>query len=184
MLKCSRFIFSLLFLALLALPVKSKEGVWLLVDTEMLTLTVKRNKETVDIFKNIAIGRNGAGFKKRKGDNITPKGVYKIGWINHKSPFYRFYGFNYPSVDNANEALLWGLLNKSSHTAIVNAHKSDKVPPQNTAIGGRIGIHGLGNANKAIHQMMNWTHGCIALTNDQINRLDKWMGKGTLVKVK
>jgi len=80
--------------------------------------------------------------------------------------------------------LLSGLLSKKAHTSIVNAHKKDKVPPQNTAIGGRIGIHGLGKGDESIHKMMNWTHGCIALSNDQIDKLKQWINKGTLVKVK
>ena len=35
--------------------------------------------------ENISIGRNGAGFKQRRGDDVTPLGDYKIGWINEKS---------------------------------------------------------------------------------------------------
>ena len=134
--------------------------------------------------QNIAIGRNGAGFKHRVGDDVTPLGTFKIGWINKKSPFYRFYGFDYPSAEIADEALLSGLLSKKSHTRIINAHKKDKVPPQNTTIGGQIGIHGLGNADPFIHKTMNWTHGCIAITNEQVDKLERWIKKGIKVKVK
>jgi murein L,D-transpeptidase YafK len=162
----------------------AEEKVWLLVDTSNLTLEIRKADKTIKTLRNIAIGRNGAGFKRKRGDDTTPIGTYKIGWINTKSSFYKFYGFDYPSVDNANEALLSGLLTKSKHSNIIKAHKKAKIPPQNTAIGGQIGIHGLGAGDEAIHKTMNWTHGCIALTNEQIDFLDKWIIEGTVVKVK
>ena len=155
-----------------------------MIDTKKSVLEVKKGNNTLLVMNNIAIGRNGAGFKQRVGDDITPIGTYRIGWINNKSPFHQFYGFNYPSVENANEALLSGLLSKEKHTAIINAHKKQQTPPQNTTIGGNIGIHGLGSANESIHQMMNWTHGCIALTNEQVKVLGRWIKKGTRVEIK
>lgn len=172
------------FLMLSYITVWAENATWLLIDTQKLTLEVKQGNKTLAVMENIAIGRNGAGFKERRGDDITPLGTYKIGWVNDKSHFYRFYGFNYPSVENANEALLSGLLSKAKHTTIVNAHKKNKLPPQNTPMGGRIGLHGLGAADQNIHEMMNWTHGCIALTNEQIDKLGQWIGQGTTVKVK
>ncbi len=172
------------FLMLSYITVWAENATWLLIDTQKLTLEVKKGNKTLAVMENIAIGRNGAGFKKRRGDDITPLGTYKISWINDKSHFYRFYGFNYPSIENANEALLSGLLSKAKHTTIVNAHNKNKLPPQNTPMGGRIGLHGLGAADQNIHEMMNWTHGCIALTNEQIDKLGQWIGQGTRIKVK
>lgn len=162
----------------------SNEEIWILIDTKKLNLEVKKGDKTVSIMNDIAIGRGGAGHKQRIGDDITPLGTYQIGWVNNKSPFHRFYGFNYPSIENANEALLGGSLSKQKYDAIINAHLQRKTPPQNTPIGGRIGIHGLGKADKSIHKMMNWTHGCIALTDEQVDRLGKWISKGTRVKIK
>lgn len=176
--------FFLLTFTLLSIAVRADGAVWILIDTKKMQLEVKKGNKTIAVMENLAIGRNGAGFKKHVGDDITPIGTYRIGWINNKSSFHRFYGFDYPSIENANEALLSGLLSKKSHTSIVNAHKKDKVPPQNTAIGGRIGIHGLGKGDEFIHEMMNWTHGCIALNNKQIDKLNRWIRKGTLVKIK
>ena len=178
------FGFFLLNFTFLSLSVWADDEVWVLIDIKKMQLEVKKGNKTIAVMENIAIGRGGAGFKKRIGDDVTPLGTYRIGWVNKKSPFHRFYGFDYPSIANANEALLSGLLSKKAHTAIINAHEQDKVPPQNTAIGGRIGIHGLGNADEFIHKTMNWTHGCIALSNEQVDKLERWIGKGTLVKVK
>ncbi len=164
--------------------VSASEGVWLLVDTQAMSLEVKRGKKTIEIFDNISIGRNGAGFKEHRGDDVTPLGTYKIGWVNRKSPYHLFYGFNYPTMENAKKALADGLISRTTFSSIKNAHLQNKLPPQNTPLGGRIGIHGIGRGNKKVHESMNWTHGCIALTNHQIQRLSKWINKGTMVKVK
>ena len=64
------------------------------------------------------------------------------------------------------------------------AHELHQTPPQNTPLGGQIGIHGLGHANEKIHQVFDWTHGCIALTNPQIDQLSQWVDTGTVVKIK
>ncbi|MFW5442860.1 MAG: murein L,D-transpeptidase family protein [Methylococcaceae bacterium] len=175
--------FLLLSFTWFSMPV-SADGAWLLIDTKKLKLEVIKGNKTIAVMNNIAIGRGGAGLKQYLGDDVTPLGSYKIGWINKQSRFYRFYGFTYPSVENANEALLGGLLSKEKHAAIIKAHNNNKTPPQNTSIGGQIGIHGLGAADENIHTIMNWTHGCIALTNEQIDILDQWVRKGTRVKIK
>ncbi|MCK5829007.1 MAG: L,D-transpeptidase [Methylococcales bacterium] len=160
------------------------DSIWLLIDTHKLNLKVKKGTSTLAVMNNISIGRGGAGFKQYKGDDITPLGTYKISWINKKSRFRKFYGFNYPSIDNTSNAFKNNLLSSKSYTSIMNAHKKNKVPPQNTSLGGVIGIHGLGNADKKIHELVNWTHGCIAVTNQQIDILAKWLNKGMLVKIK
>lgn len=163
---------------------QASNDVWLLIDTEALTLEVKKGEQTLERLENIAIGRNGAGFKQIRGDDITPLGTYKIGWINQKSSFYRFFGLSYPSVDNAHVALDKGLIDPLTFDAIVEAHQKKSIPPQNTRLGGQIGIHGLGRGDEKIHRTMNWTHGCIALTNGQIDRLSKWVDKEITVQIK
>ena len=160
------------------------ETVWIQVDTKSLTLEVKQGQQTLATFDNIAIGRWGAGFKLRRGDDITPMGTYKISWINEKSHYHRFYGFNYPSVTNAHRAFDEKIIGAKVLKDIKNAHKRNRIPSQRTAMGGQLGIHGLGRGDQRIHKLINWTHGCIALTNEQINRLDHWLKIGTVVKVK
>lgn len=159
------------------------QSVWLLIDTQKQQLEVKRGDETLQVFSNIAIGRNGAGFKNRRGDDVTPLGEYKIGWVNDQSPFHVFYGLTYPSVENARAALGKGLISEAEHDAIVYAHQHGQIPPQNTALGGQVGVHGLGKGDENIHRLMNWTHGCVALTNNQLDELDRWIVEGMRVKI-
>jgi len=154
-----------------------------LIDTQKLVLEVKLANITLVKFENISIGRNGSGFKHKRGDDITPLGHYKIAWINKKSRYNLFFGFNYPSKENAHQALKKGLVSKKNYRKIIRSHQNNQVPPQNTALGGLIGIHGLGRGDKNIHKTMNWTHGCIALDNTQIANLASLIKIGTLVIV-
>ena len=169
---------------LFSLPAHSSEDIWVLVDTQKLELLVKSADSTLEKFSNISIGRNGSGFKKKRGDDITPLGTYKISWINRKSRYHLFYGFDYPSRENAETALSKGLINNKTYQKVIHAHNNQQTPPQNTPLGGMLGIHGLGVGDKKIHETMNWTHGCIALNNKQIIKLDKLIKKNTIVVVK
>jgi murein L,D-transpeptidase YafK len=175
---------SLLCFSLLSFSVIADDDVWLLVDTKALTIEVKKGEKTLETLNDIAIGRGGAGFKNHRGDNITPYGSYRIGWVGERSSFRKFFGLNYPSPEDAQKALEHGVINQVAYQSIINAHRSKQVPPQDTPLGGRIGIHGLGRADEKIHKSMNWTHGCIALTNGQIDHLSHWLDKGTVVKIK
>jgi len=158
--------------------------VWLLVDTRARKIEVKKGERTIETLNSIAIGRAGAGFKTQRGDNITPYGDYRIGWVGEKSMFRKFFGLTYPSVNDANKALRQGVIDKTTHTRIVSAHQNHQIPPQNTPLGGQIGIHGLGRADERVHKTFDWTHGCIALTNSQIDHLSQLVDTGTLVKIK
>jgi hypothetical protein len=160
------------------------EPTWLLVDTDTLQIEVKRGTQTVATFANIAIGQSGAGLKNQRGDNITPKGEYKIGWVNRQSAFHLFYGLTYPSVADAEQGLQNGSISQADYAAIVYAHQHQQIPPQNTALGGQIGLHGLGQADESIHQNLNWTHGCVAITNSQIDELSQWITTGMRVQIK
>lgn len=178
-----RIYFSL-FCSIYSLSLFADDGIWLLVDTTALTIEVKKGEKTLETINDIAIGQGGAGRKGHRGDNITPFGNYRIGWVGERSNFRKFFGLTYPSPEDAEKALQQGTINKATYHSIITAHRYHQVPPQNTPLGGRIGIHGLGRADAKIHKRMNWTHGCIALTNGQIDHLSQWIDTGTLVKIK
>ena len=80
--------------------------------------------------------------------------------------------------------MLRGLINRDTYDAIVTAEFRGQIPPQNTDLGGQIGIHGLGSGSLSVHEVFDRTHGCIALRNDQIDRLSQYVEKGMLVTVK
>jgi lipoprotein-anchoring transpeptidase ErfK/SrfK len=76
------------------------------------------------------------------------------------------------------------MIGEETVRTIMRAEMDESVPPQNTPLGGQIGIHGLGAADRDIHQIFDWTSGCIAMTNEEIDRLAKWVRKGTLVVIR
>jgi murein L,D-transpeptidase YafK len=177
-------IYLLLYCSFFSFAALADDDIWLLVDTKALTIEIKKGEQTLENLNDIAIGQGGAGFKSHRGDNVTPFGNYRIGWVAEKSSFRKFFGLTYPSSEDAQKALEQGVITQVAYDSIVSAHRSHQVPPQNTPLGGRIGIHGLGRADEKIHKSINWTHGCIALTNHQIDYLSQWLDKGTLVKIK
>ena len=175
------------FLALsLALgPARAESAdVWLLVETEPRVLKVMQGESELEVFPRVAIGARGADTDKARGDKKTPLGEYRIGWVNENSKFHRFFGLTYPNVDNAKRAYRDGMIGEETLRSILRAEMEEGVPPQNTALGGQIGIHGLGAADREIHEIFDWTSGCIALTNEEIDRLHKWVKKGTLVVIR
>jgi hypothetical protein len=159
-------------------------GTWLDIDTSHETVTVMDGDLPIHVFSNAAFGSSGVGIKRRQGDNITPKGQYHLGWINPYSKFHRFLGLTYPSIADAERGLSSGIISKPTYEQIKSAHERGAVPPQYTALGGQIGIHGNGRGSLNIHRIANWTSGCIALENGQMDVLMRWAKPGMLVDVR
>ncbi len=133
---------------------------------------------------DIAVGRYGVTRDKRRGDNMTPLGKYRVAWITHQSEFGTFVGIDYPSPRDAERGLRTGVIGEREYRAILRAHRAGEVPPQNTALGGYLGIHGLGDGDLDIHRRYNWTRGCVAVTNEQMDRILGLIGVGTPVEIR
>ena len=159
-------------------------GTWVRVDTQAATLTVMKGDKPQEVFKNIAIGRYGKTYFKKKGDRRTPLGQFTIAWIPSRSQYHRFLGLSYPDLDRADRALDAGEISEAQWLAIRRAARAKARPPQDTPLGGFIGIHGTGAGDPTIHGAYNWTNGCIALTNEQIDRLMSLVRVGTLVEIR
>ncbi len=148
-------------------------------------LLVKRGAKIEKVFR-MASGRGGPGDKHYRGDHRTPVGTYRVVKIKHSSRFYTFLQLNYPNVKDAFYGLRGRMISEYDFDRIVSAQKYHEIPPQNTALGGAIGIHGIGAVTQQkwdIHQNVDWTEGCIALTNEQIDTLQEYVGVGTKVVI-
>ena len=121
--------------------------IWIMVDTQTAILAVMEGEESKQVFKNISLGRNGAGYKLRRGDDTTPLGRYRIGWINDKSRYHRFFGMTYPSPADAARAYRAGKINTDTLKSLVKAGQNKQIPSQKTILGGQIGIHGIGSGS-------------------------------------
>lgn len=168
----------------LEVPVGAEEAPWVLVDSQKQVLSVMQDGRELARFDGIAIGRGGASTLRRKGDGSTPLGSYRVAWVNEDSPFRRFFGFDFPSLSDAKQGRDAGVLTEGEFKRIEKAVRAGEIPPQNTALGGRLGIHGLGGGNPKVHRDFNWTRGCIAVTNRQIDELSQWVAVGTRVVVR
>jgi murein L,D-transpeptidase YafK len=179
----------LLYLSLLwtslcgAAPTQSDSESLLMIDTVGRTLEVVQGDQVKQIFHNISVGRNGYSFDHHEGDGRTPLGVFHVAWINPNSRFHLFFGLDYPNQNDAEEAFRRKLIDFDTYFAIRKALHRGELPPQDTPLGGHIGIHGLGHGNRFIHETTNWTQGCVALTNEQIDQLARWVTLGTKVVI-
>jgi murein L,D-transpeptidase YafK len=158
---------------------------WLLVDTKADALIVMQGNRPIESFRQIAVGSSGAGLKYRRGDNKTPLGIFRVGWINDQSRFKTFIGLDYPNPDYAERALREHRIDALTYERIRAAWTTGRTPPQDTPLGGQIGIHGIGAGNPGVHSAgIDWTSGCIALDNRQIDALRPWVKVGMRVEIR
>jgi len=128
------------------------------------------------------LGRNFFADKVRRGSVRepdqwrTPNGVFFVVKKNAHSQFHRALVLNYPSAEDAERGMKSGLISDQQYQAIVKAEKSFEMPPMNTALGGWIEIHGHGTGARN-----DWTQGCIAVRDEEVDQLFDWVTVGTPV---
>ncbi len=157
---------------------------WLLVDTVNNKLLVMAGTEMVSTYEGIAIGRYGAADDRMQGDHRTPVGRFRVAWVSDDSRFHRFLGLDFPDLETARRAYADQRITAADWQAIRRAHQAGKIPPQNTPLGGQIGLHGIGAGSPEVHGRYNWTNGCVALGNDEIDELLQWVRVGTRVDIR
>jgi len=149
---------------------------------QIIVLKSKRRLELyshgalVRVYK-VGLGLNPVPDKTRQGDRATPEGEFYVFTKNDKSNFYLSLGISYPNAEDAERGLRDHLIARAQHDAIVRAIKRKATPPQNTALGGDIYIHGNGATS-------DWTWGCVALENEDIRELFDAVPVGTAVTIK
>ncbi|WP_298438243.1 L,D-transpeptidase family protein [Geobacter sp.] len=130
-------------------------------NTRQLMLTSKG--EVLKTYK-IALGGDPIGAKERQGDNKTPEGTYIIDSRNRDSRYHRSLHISYPNERDKKRARDLG------------------VSP-----GGNIMIHGIKNGFSWVgdaHTEADWTKGCIAVTDQEIDEIDKLAPNGTVVEIR
>lgn len=120
------------------------------------------NGNLIKTFK-ISIGKNSKGKKEFEGDYKTPEGIYSISNKGQHKLYHKYLYVSYP--------------NKMD---ILNAKKYNK------AVGGQILIHGLHKNYAAIgkfHRLIDWTKGCMGITNNEIDELYDAVNVGTPIEI-
>lgn len=127
-------------------------------------LVLMRGDRVLKVY-NVALGRYPKGHKTRRGDAKTPEGSYKISYRldTDKSKFHRALHISYPNAQDKAQA------------------RASGVHP-----GGQIMIHGLPSdwsARDLDHPRLDWTQGCIAVTNREINEIWAMVSDGTQIDI-
>jgi len=125
----------------------------------------------------IGLGFAPAGDKEVEGDGKTPEGGFYICVKNPRSRYHLSLGLSYPNEEDAARGLAAGLIAREEREEIVAAIRGRRQPPWKTALGGEIFIHGAGSRS-------DWTLGCIALDDPEIERLYELVGLGTPVIIR
>ena len=153
-------IFALIVWQTRPVPTQTPETVQPLPENTQITrLVVHNSQRKMDAYSgdnlvksyDIALGFNPIGHKQFEGDGKTPEGIYRINERNPNSAYHKNLGISYP-----------------------NAQDKAYAQSQGKSAGGLIKIHGIRNGMGAIgrqHLRHDWTNGCIAITNEEIDEL-------------
>ena len=136
---------------------------YILVEKGKRTLSLYHQRQLIKSY-NIALGISPLGHKMREGDGKTPEGLYFIALKNPQSSYHLSLKISYPSKQDVDTA------------------KSKGFKP-----GDNIMIHGIRNGLGWIgnyHSLVDWTRGCIAVSNDAIEEIYSSIKVGTIVEIK
>ncbi|MHB1459621.1 MAG: L,D-transpeptidase family protein [Armatimonadota bacterium] len=135
----------------------------ILVQKSRRRLIAMRDGKQIKVYR-ISLGSNPVGHKTQEGDGKTPEGRYTIDYRNPKSKYHLALHISYPN-------------------------KADKAQAKNRRVspGGDIMIHGLPNGLGEIggfQRYADWTQGCIAVTDEEIDELWRAVPNGTPIEIR
>ncbi|BCS55433.1 hypothetical protein GSbR_00350 [Geobacter sp. SVR] len=135
----------------------------ILIEKNERRLTLLAKGEALKTYR-IALGGNPVGPKERQGDNKTPEGIYVIDARNKDSGYHLSLHISYPNEKDRKRARALG------------------VSP-----GGDVMIHGIKNGFSWVgnaHAEVDWTKGCIAVSDEEIEEIARVAPSGTIVEIR
>lgn len=162
---------------------RALSNIWVLVSKSEKTVYVYSGSELqytfpADLAYNFFSDKKMRGGIVRPDHYRTPEGDYYVVSKNPVSQFYKAFVLNYPNVSDADAGLSQGIITEQQHRAITRAAETHMIPPMNTELGGWIEIHGNGTGART-----QWTQGCVALTDADMDRLWRIIRVGTPVRI-
>jgi murein L,D-transpeptidase YafK len=127
------------------------------------TLELLSRGKVIKSYK-VALGGDPIGPKTRQGDHKTPEGVYVLDFRNAHSKFHRALHISYPNEQDRAQAR-----------------------KLNISPGGDVFVHGLPNGYGfvgAAHRMKDWTDGCVAVTDEEIEEIWRAVPDGTPIEIR
>lgn len=164
----------------------SLSDVNIVIERKTFTLTIYEDTVFIKSYR-ASFGRNLNNAKSKADDNATPVGEYQICTIDTSHTYHKFFKLNYPNLNDAGEALKRGLITQQEYDQLRFEYYYEDCPKLNTALGGNMGIHGIGRLNyifKNLPFVYNWTDGSVALSNEHIDEILSVIRKGTKVVIK
>jgi murein L,D-transpeptidase YafK len=136
------------------------------------SIVVEKQRRTLTLFQAgfpvrsyaIALGKEPQGDKIRRGDGRTPEGLFYIDSRNPDSKYHRALHISYPDAAHMKRAIELGV-----------------------AVGGDVMIHGLPKGYESFgakHREWDWTEGCVAVTNEEIEEIWRAIPDGTPIQIK
>ena len=156
-------------------------GNTILIDKTARTLTLSDADGTVLYTCAVGLSQNPTGAKLQEGDKKTPEGAYYVCVKNAKSKFHKALGLSYPNREDADRGFAAGLITEAEKDAIDQAVDNGAQPSWSTALGGQCMIHGQ---KGDLGSQSNWTTGCIAVNNEDIDAIWPLTQVGTKVTIK
>ncbi len=144
------------------LPVDAQADAVLVLKSER-KMQLLQNGQVLKTYR-IALGQNPVGHKTQDGDERTPEGHYKLDFRNPRSIAHRALHISYPNAADIAQAQARG------------------VSP-----GGAVMIHGLPNKFwwiGSLHRLMDWTDGCIGVTNAEMDEIWRVVPVGTPIEIR
>ena len=130
------------------------------VDKSDRTLTLYAQGQPYRTYHNLQFGDAPAGHKRFQGDERTPEGRYTIDYRNPQSAYHLSLRISYPNAEDRSYATARG-----------------------RSPGGEIFIHGQPNGLRSGRVAGDWTDGCIALSNAEIEELWRLVPDGTPIEI-
>ena len=127
------------------------------------TLQLLSNSSVIHSYK-VALGGDPVGPKTMQGDHKTPEGTYVLDSRNAHSHFY-----------------------KSLHISYPNAQDRATARQKGVSPGGDVFVHGLPNGYAwvgASHRLKDWTDGCIAVTDEEMDQIWLAVADGTPIEIR
>jgi murein L,D-transpeptidase YafK len=136
------------------------------------SIVVEKQRHTLTLFQmgvavrtyQIALGKQPTGDKERLGDGKTPEGVFYIDFRNAQSKYHKALHISYPDAAHVQRSKALGV-----------------------KAGGDIMIHGLPPAFAGLgpaHREFDWTNGCIAVTDEEIEEIWRAVPNGAAIQIK
>jgi len=148
---------------------KHNKPISILIDKSDYILSIMIDSSTIKQYP-VVLGGNPKDDKLREGDQCTPEGTFKVRDKYPHSSWSKFIWIDYPNESS-----------RKKHSAA----KEDGIIPNESNIGGEIGIHGVPDGRGMLIDMkVNWTLGCISLKNKDINDFYPFVSKETIIIIR